>query len=97
MQASGEWMVLHALIQGPRRLPPGDSAVLSDLVVICIELVEEGKKRVWSRDACLLKSPGPEVAHFTVRMAYEFLPRCKRSGNWVFQAGQMLSSYNFVL
>lgn len=62
---------------GPRRPPSGDSAVLLDLVVICIELVEEGKKRVWSRDACLLKSPGPEVTHFTVRMDYEFLPRCK--------------------
>ena len=90
-------MVLHVLTQGPRRLPSGDSAVPLDLVVICIELVEEGIRRVWSRDACLLKSPSPEGAHFTVRMSYEFPPRCKRSGNWVLQAGQMLSSYNFVL
>lgn len=65
VQYSGEWMVLHVVIQGPRRLPSGDFAVLLDLVVICIELVEEEKKRLWSRDACLLKRLGPEVAHIT--------------------------------
>lgn len=54
-------MVLHVLIRGPRRLPSGDSVVPLDLVVvICIELVAEGIRRVWSRDACLLKSPSPE-------------------------------------
>lgn len=55
VQDSGEWMVLHVVIQGPRRLPSGDFAVLLDLVVICIELVEEEKKDYGAEMPAFLK------------------------------------------
>lgn len=83
-------MVLHVLNQ-LQETPSGDSAVLLDLVVICIELVEEGKREsLEQRCLPLLKGPGPEVAHFTVRMGLYFYLGTKEWNLPFPQAGMML-------
>ena len=97
-QSSGQWVVFHVVIQGPKRLP---SAVPLDLVVICIELVEQEKEEYGGETPAFLKGQIQKwlslpCLYFIVRMSYVSLPYCKSSGNWVFLAGELLSSYNSI-